>query len=264
MGACLTDDELTGAPQRAARTGTWDQLAALPDSFATIRTGPDGVLVVPDLAGAWPLFHTLWAGGVAYYSSPLPLADLTGAGPDPSWLAVRLIAASLPHPGGRSAFTGINRSLLGHMVLLGGPEPRPQPLHLPVGELPFTEGAEQLRHALLTAVRRRADRAPRLSSDLSGGLDSSSLALLAAHCRAQRLPVITYIDPVGGGEDDLSYALLCARAEPRLEHIIICPGPEALPLARLDQAPLLDEPAQDALLWARDEALRAPPWEGCT
>ncbi|MFI7467451.1 albusnodin/ikarugamycin family macrolactam cyclase [Nonomuraea sp. NPDC049646] len=260
LGACLaSDDELASALRRAARTGAWDQLAALPGSFTTVRTGADGVLVVPDLAGAWPLFFTSWAGGIAYCSSPLPLADLTGAGPDPYWLAARLMAAGLPDAtGGRSAFAGISRSRPGHMVLLGGQEPRQQPVDMRLGGLPFAEGAEQLRHALLTAVRGRADRAESLSSDLSGGLDSSSLALLASRYRTSPVPAITYVDPVGGGEDDLAYALLCARADPGLEHIVICPPPDALPLARLDRAPLLDEPAQDVLMWARDQALLAP------
>ncbi|QYC45021.1 Asparagine synthase [Nonomuraea coxensis DSM 45129] len=260
FGACLADDaELTGTLRRAARTGDWAQLAALPGSFVTVRTGADGVLVVPDLAGAWPLFFTPWAGGIAYCSSPLPLGDLIGADPDPRWLAARLIGADLTHAtGDRSPFATINRSRPGHMVLLRGQKPCHRPLDVRLGGLPFAEGAEQLRHALLTAVSRRAHQAERLSSDLSGGLDSSSLALLAARYRTSPLPAITYVDPVGGGEDDLTHALLCVRAEPALKHIVIRPGPDALPLTALDRAPLLDEPAQDVLLWARDEAVLAP------
>ncbi|MFB4267235.1 albusnodin/ikarugamycin family macrolactam cyclase [Nonomuraea sp. GTA35] len=260
FGSCLAgDEELHTALRQAARTGVWERLARLPGSFVTIRIGPDGVLAVPDLAGAWPVFFTSGAGGIAYSSSPLPLVDLIGAAPDPRWLAARLFTPDIPQATtDRSAFAAIGRSRPGHMLLLDGSGLRQQPISLPVGGLPFEAGAEQLKDALLTATGVRAARAERLSSDLSGGLDSSSLALLAARHRSTPLPAITYVDPISGGQDDLAYAHLCAAAEPGLDHIVLSPGPDALPLAGLEHAPLLDEPSQDALFWARDQSLLAP------
>ncbi len=97
-----------------------------------------------------------------------------------------------------------------------------------------------------------------MTADLSGGLDSSTLALLAAKYLPAGLPAITYADPVADNADDLAYAKLCADREPRLHQLIVTGDPTTLPFFDLDQAPLLDEPSQDTLLFARTRARLAP------
>ncbi|MEV6986663.1 albusnodin/ikarugamycin family macrolactam cyclase [Sphaerisporangium sp. NPDC051017] len=258
LGACLaTDAELDTALGRAERSGDLTLLTALPGSYVILLVDEHDMTVIPDLAGCWPLFFTPWEGGIAYSSSPLPLADLTGAGPDDRWLAAYLFAADIPHAAtDHSTFTSIQRSRPGHLLTLGPRGVRQQPLALPLGGISAPKGARRLRRALLMAVRRRCARAPRLSADLSGGLDSSSLALLAAATRpGDRLPAVTYVDPVSGSADDLAYARMCAQVEPALKHIEIVGEPGMLPFTDLDGAPLLDEPAQDVLFHARDRVL---------
>ncbi|GHG58093.1 asparagine synthase-related protein [Streptomyces griseocarneus] len=115
------------------------------------------------------------------------------------------------------------------------------------------------------AHRRReafgAAPAPGIGADLSGGVASSTLALLAAglpgmpgppHGRpgpgtgaGERLLAVTFNDLAAGGgparESELERARAIA-ADPRLRHVIVAAGAEALPYAGLGGGPLTDEP----------------------
>ncbi|WP_031071565.1 asparagine synthase-related protein [Streptomyces sp. NRRL S-118] len=106
-------------------------------------------------------------------------------------------------------------------------------------------------------AERRAARgapAPGIGADLSGGSASSTLALLAAGLpgapgtvlghgtgAGERLLAVTFNDLATGGQDDeLERARLLAE-DPRLHHVVVAAGEEALPYATLE-GPLTDEP----------------------
>ncbi|MFJ8586106.1 asparagine synthase-related protein [Streptomyces sp. NPDC093595] len=106
-------------------------------------------------------------------------------------------------------------------------------------------------------AERRAARgapAPGIGADLSGGSASSTLALLAAGLpgapgtvlghgtgAGERLLAVTFNDLATGGRDDeLERARLLAE-DPRLHHVVVAAGEEALPYATLE-GPLTDEP----------------------
>lgn len=111
-------------------------------------------------------------------------------------------------------------------------------------------------------AERRAARgapAPGIGADLSGGSASSTLALLAAGLpgvpgtvlghgtgAGERLVAVTFNDLATTGresrEPELERARLIA-ANPRLHHVVVAAGEEALPYAGLDTGPLTDEPA---------------------
>jgi asparagine synthase (glutamine-hydrolysing) len=265
FGACLaTPGELESAAAAIRRTGDHAVLARLPGSHVSVvcdESGSDehSVVVVTDLAGQHPVFHTPWADGTLFASSPLPLADLVGGTPDPEWLAARLFCGDIPEATGhRSAFTGIARSRPGHILALGPGGPAEYPIPLRLGGAAFDEGAEELRHALVTAIERRAALGCAVTCDLSGGLDSSSLACLAAKFLPGGLAAITYTDPVSNNTDDLGYAQLCTAAEPGLRQVLITGDPTCLPFTDPRTSPLLDEPAQDTLLVARTRKRLAP------
>jgi asparagine synthetase B (glutamine-hydrolysing) len=150
----------------------------------------------------------------------------------------------------------------GHHLRLGTVScyraPRQREIPLQLGGTSLAEGAIAVRSALLTALQRRTDLSTVMTADLSGGLDSSTLALLAAAHLPAGLSVITYADAVAGSTDDLAYAELCTQAETRLCQIVVNGDENTLPFLDLDQAPLLDEPSQDTLLWVRTQARLAP------
>ncbi len=101
--------------------------------------------------------------------------------------------------------------------------------------------------------------APGLGADLSGGSASGTLALLAAGlpglpgtpiglgagAAGERLLAVTFNDLVTGGGPARDAELERARAiaaNPRLHHVIVAAGAEALPYAHLHDGPLTDEP----------------------
>ncbi|GGP78423.1 asparagine synthase-related protein [Streptomyces abikoensis] len=107
-----------------------------------------------------------------------------------------------------------------------------------------------------TAYRRGP--APGVGADLSGGSASGTLALLAAglpglpgtplgfgNGTGERLLAVTFNDLASDGgrtrESELERARAIA-ANPRLRHVIVAAGTEALPYAELYDGPLTDEP----------------------
>lgn len=260
FGACLaTEIELAAAAAAIRRTGDYAALTRLPGNGVYVVGEAGQVTVVVDLAGLYPVFHTRWAGGMVFASSPLPIAELLGAGPDACWLAAQVFCPEIPEVSGTgSAFTRIARTRPGHVLTLSHHGAAEEPIPLRLGGTSLTDGAETLKAALVSAIERRATLGPAVTADLSGGLDSSSLAHLAARHLPAGLSAITYADAVSVNTDDLAYARRCAEADPRLHQVLIPGDDRCLPFTDLLAAPLLDEPTQDTLHATRTRARLAP------
>ncbi|MFD7444391.1 asparagine synthase-related protein [Streptomyces sp. NPDC059909] len=117
-------------------------------------------------------------------------------------------------------------------------------------------------------AERRAARgapAPGIGADLSGGSASGTLALLAAGLpgvpgtilghgtgAGERLLAVTFNDLAAGDgrEDELERARSIAE-NPRLHHVVVAAGEEALPYADLESGPLTDEPGPSLVVAER-------------
>ncbi|SMQ17350.1 asparagine synthase (glutamine-hydrolysing) [Streptomyces sp. Ag82_O1-12] len=216
LGICGATDEQLRVALFAARGGALRHLTAWPGSYTAIVQVGRRLTVCGDLAGARPVFHTPWAGGTAYATAALPLADLIEANLDFGHLAALLAAPDVPAALHDSTpYDGVKRVPPGHALILragareiAGYEPVAS---LAVAAPPADpdSAVDAVRDALVEAVRtrlsaprhvpgmdidpgpvpgmgpaeRRAARGmpvPGIGADLSGGPASGALALLAA------------------------------------------------------------------------------------
>ncbi|WP_030025345.1 asparagine synthase-related protein [Streptomyces monomycini] len=304
FGVCGATDDQLRVGLFAARGGALRHLTAWPGSYTAVVQVGRRVTVTGDLAGARPVFHTPWAGGTAYATAALPLADLIEANLDVGHLAALLACPDAPEAlGAGTPYEGVRRVPPGHaLVLRGGSceitsyEPTAS-LAVAAPQLPPEQAVDGVRDALVEAVRarlsgprhapdpdglngldpgpvpgmgpaeRRAARgapAPGVGADLSGGSASATLALLAAglpgvpgtvNGRGERLLAVTFNDRATHGgrpyrEAELERARSIA-ANPRLHHVVVAAGEEALPYADLEGGPLTDEPGPSLIMAGR-------------
>ncbi|MGY6657629.1 albusnodin/ikarugamycin family macrolactam cyclase [Amycolatopsis sp. TRM77291] len=249
VGTCgVTAAELT----RLGTDGVPDDVAwRWPGSYTTVEVTRAATRIWTDLGGAWPIYTAFADGGVYWASSSRALAGLTGAGPDLDRLAGWLLAPSVPVLlAERSAFEDIALVPPGHRLTIDGDNtrvnrvwwPRRQP-----GSPP-----RRLRDELAAAVAERLATATMLTSDLSGGFDSTALALLAAEQAGPgRIVTGVTVHPAGcssGG--DLDYARLAAQ-RPGLAHRLMPLTGEHAPYTALDEVSVTDEPAPSTIAHAR-------------
>ncbi|WP_327744259.1 asparagine synthase-related protein [Streptomyces europaeiscabiei] len=214
LGICGASDEQLRVGLFAARGGALRHLTAWPGSYTAVVQVGRRLTVCGDLAGARPVFHTPWAGGTAYATAALPLADLIEADLDFGYLAALLAAPDVPDALQDSTpYDGVRRIPPGHALILragareiAGYEPVAS-LAVAAPSADPASAVDAVRDALVEAVRtrlsaprhvpdvdpgpvpgmgpaeRRAARGmpvPGIGADVSGGPASGTLALLAA------------------------------------------------------------------------------------
>ncbi|GLW54515.1 asparagine synthase-related protein [Kitasatospora phosalacinea] len=286
-GRCGATDRELADGLAAARGGALRHLTHWPGSYTVVlRTGTRSTVLLTDLSGAQPVFHTPFAGGTAYATAALPLADLVGAPVDAAHLAARLATPDTPETlGDRTPYRGVRRVPPGHALgIRGGRADR-----TPYDDRPAEPaGAEapavrELTRALLEAVRCRvratgpADR-PRLGVDLSYGTASATVALLAAAvplppgpgadaaperpaartgavkgswARRTEPPEPETLPAVTLGDAE---GLALAVHAPRLRHLVVPPVAPYADLADPLAGPLTDEPGPALVDAARHAA----------
>lgn len=301
LGCCGATDEQLRLGLLAARGGALRHLTAWAGSYTAVVQIGRRVTVVGDLAGARPVFYTPWAGGTAYATAALPLADLIEAQLDIGHLAALLACPETPEAlRDGTPYVGVKRIPPGHALILRegsreitGYEPVAS-LAVAAPQLDPVSAVDGVRDALVEAVRarltaprhapeslppdpgpvpgmgpaeRRAARGapvPGIGADLSGGSASATLALLAAGLpglpgtllghgtgAGERLLAVTFNDlTTRDHEDELERAAVIA-ANPRLHHVVVAAGEEALPYADLGGGPLTDEPAASLVVAER-------------
>jgi Asparagine synthase len=236
FGECAaTDPELH---QLAACGVTDGVLTAFAGSYTVVESTAHRTTVFTDSGHARAIYLSDTAGGIVWGSSALALAALTNAQPDIGWLGAALLVPQRPDLlASRSAFVGITSVPPGSRLVLANDAPpqvraawNPAP---PRASL--AEGAALLRTALSDAVAVRIDSSRHPSADCSGGMDSTSLALLAAgRLDNQRCLHAVTIHPAGtthGG--DLDYARMATEGRPAIRHLLCPLDSRHLPYSRM-------------------------------
>ncbi|MER6361652.1 albusnodin/ikarugamycin family macrolactam cyclase [Kitasatospora sp. NPDC001527] len=238
----------SGPPTNA----TWRWAGA----YAVIEETVSGTIVHTDPAGSLPVYATPWGGCWAWSTSARTLAALTAATIDTERLVCAVFLPSVPAlAAGRSFFEGVRQLPPGARIELpaNGSSPRISTSWLPT-PVRCAPPDIRLRRSLEQATSLRTDSDPTLSCDLSGGLDSTSVALLAANALPsdRRLNAVT-VHPDGdlGGADLRHARLSAARCTHRITHHLLPLADDHLPYTSITEVPATNEPAPSTLTLAR-------------
>lgn len=257
IGHCAaTETDLRMAMDTVLRSRDWSAFTRWPGSYLTVLTTGHDTVLVPDLAGVWPLYYTLHGHGWLWATRARPLAQATGAALDAEVLTAHLavpLAEELRAT--RSLWRGIHQVPPGHSLHLThsrATTTAPEPLSgLDPGHVP-----DRLRIALTDALALRTQGAEQVSTDLSGGVDSTTITLLAA--RTAPVLALTYTASDLGNHTDLRHAHTAAATTGAITHHIVHGGSDTLPYTDLHQRLPTDAPALDLRAWNRHRAYLAP------
>ncbi|MBW4718141.1 asparagine synthase-related protein [Saccharothrix obliqua] len=171
------------------------------------------------------------------------VAEVVGAEPDVDMLAVgSVFPLFIPPLGERSWWRGVEAVAPDSYLLLtrDGRSRSARWWTPPEPERSLAAGAAELRHVLGTAVARRKPAVGRLSADLSGGMDSTSLCFLAAEGTPDLL-TFRWLDgsPLN---DDRHYAVEAKRRLDRAEHLELAVDGGLRELVAVDEFTDAEEP----------------------
>ncbi|WP_330301220.1 lasso peptide biosynthesis B2 protein [Streptomyces sp. NBC_00503] len=169
--------------------------------------------VFPDNYGARRVFHTRTGGTLVAGDRAAQLARLAGLQPDPTAVAVHLLGMAPAPLDQRPLWSAVTVVPPGTALLT---RPDGVPSHRrwhrpPEPDTPMDRGAAAVREALLDAVDVRTAPGGLISSDLSGGLDSTT-ALVASRRRVTVLAARmaargSRLHLTGNGRDNLFVGL---------------------------------------------------------
>lgn len=183
VGTCLEGkDILLDRLRQSTTVKDYSLLMRLPGNYNMIVSDKDNTYVFVDAMGVRSVFYTVWQSSVFYSSLAVALKQLIGAEVDHAWLASSLAGVStLSLAQNRSPFRNISPIPPGHYLHIASGEVNCRQYWFPPSEYrPFSQAADLFREQLLIAVEGRADLYGSISSDLSGGFDSTTLAMIAA------------------------------------------------------------------------------------
>ncbi|HEX6355435.1 albusnodin/ikarugamycin family macrolactam cyclase [Actinophytocola sp.] len=262
VGQCFADDRRLRADfERALATDRPRSLTRWPGSYLTLVFREHDLTAFTDLAGQYPLYYRVADGQTVFGTHARATARASGLEPEPDLLtlAAKVICPDVPIlTEDRSVYMGLSRLGGGQAlrVTRGGHHATwTYETLAPDPATSFADAAGALKEALDAAVRARVDAAPRVSSDFSGGLDSTSLAFLAArHRPSAPLPVFTYQQSAGPASD-ADHARRYAGLDARLRLTVVRGTNSTLTYQDLDQAEATELPGAGVVVHARTREL---------
>ncbi|WP_160159366.1 asparagine synthase-related protein [Streptomyces sp. SLBN-118] len=257
MGNCYATERQLRDGLHAARSGQWSALTAWPGSYWVVAANGATTSVITDVAGTRPVYFFETPERTHWSTSARALACRVGAELDHASVTARLVCPTVPEvTEDGTAFAGVRRLPGGHVLIIDNDGRHSIEEYEAPQTLSFTEAAAELREALVAAVTSRAQAAGKLTADFSGGLDSTSLVLLATGTAGADVLAVTDADATSTNED-VAYAQRAAADRPGLHHALVTDD-EGLFFAGLLDAPSTDQPFPDAARWRMRAAYQRP------
>ncbi|WP_431044404.1 lasso peptide isopeptide bond-forming cyclase [Streptomyces sp. P1-3] len=224
IGFCrVTAARLTELTRQVRTIADADVLArALPGSFHLVLWAHGRLRIQGTLTGLRQVFHTRLDGLPVAGDRADLLAGLTAASVDEQALAARVACGgALPPPlSERSMWTGVSAVPPDHSLIIDGDRTHEaRRWDPPAPSQPLAPGAAGVRDALLSAMTGARTSGGRLSTDLSGGMDSTALCFLAS--RDDPALLTFRWEEAEAGNDDAFYARHAAQALDRAQHLVV-------------------------------------------
>jgi asparagine synthase (glutamine-hydrolysing) len=169
----------------------WAELAG--NTTVIIQEG-NKTLFLPNLCQLHPIYYMSNKNGILVSTSKRWIQQMMQACIDDKSVAISLLCAGMTELAHRfSLFEGISIVPAHHALMITPAGVHTVPVHYSVEEcLDLAEGANALRADLIKSIQLRVDKYSRISCDFSGGLDSTSLGLLAARFAKHKVHGITF------------------------------------------------------------------------
>jgi asparagine synthase (glutamine-hydrolysing) len=256
FGQCYATDSEIEDSLHMALNGDFTSLRMWPGQYLSIVERSGETVVIGDLSGVTPVYYVDRFFGCLWASAATPLAAITGARIDWSALLGELAATGYTRFLGRVPFEGVMVVPPGSLLRLSSMGASVQAWYEPAQQSKYADGAERFRAALLASVNYRAASAESWSCDFSGGVDSSTLAVLAACLKF--ITAITTVNPWLSREDVECAQTIAREYHTRLNHVTIETVWDLLHfsgLANLWNPPVTDLPSLDFTALAQIRAV---------
>ncbi|AFZ26601.1 asparagine synthase (glutamine-hydrolyzing) [Cylindrospermum stagnale PCC 7417] len=257
IGSCLASYEtVVKLFKKAVRESEYSQLMRLPGIYNLIVQDNADTYVFVDSAGVKTAFYAVHNSVITYSSLAIALQQLLKTEVDQSWLATFLSGSgTLSLVQKRTPFCGVQPIPPGHYLhISSGKLACKRYWYKPQEYKSFSDAAEYLHEQLLTAVEGRVNLYGNISSDLSGGFDSTTLALIASKALAnqsKQLVTITEKTLSAIQSSDVKYAQQAASLYPNINPVMVEDFNLPSEYSGLESVPLIDIPDPVVLDMAR-------------
>jgi asparagine synthase (glutamine-hydrolysing) len=251
IGHCLaTPEEFEAAARHALEDSSVGRLQTLPGDYSVVVKQGDRCTVEVSPSGQFPVYWLSTADRPRFSTDGRRL----GSDPNPLFLAASIVGCP-ELTLGDSALQGVSRARSNQLVSIerGKVTSATLPNTALDPSKTLEEGAEDFRLALEEAVERRIKTGETVTSDCSGGFDSTILTLLAAGTVDAGIDSFVQYN-LGMASGDLLFARQVVADNPRIRLHELPQGKALLPFSELDQATLMDEPDLWTVVGARMRA----------
>ena len=249
VGTCLEPYEsLVELFHNAIRSKDYSRLMRLPGSYNLIVQDENDTYIFTDVAGLRSVFYTEYDSGIVYSSLGMPLKELINSEVDTVWISTFLMGVTIPSLlQNRSPYCDVKSVPPGCYLQITSGKPKCKRYWNPPQKYSsFSEATENLRQQLLTAIEGRVSLYGNISSDLSGGFDSTSLALIAAKNLAkkgQKLHTVTMKTVSAIETEDIKWAEHAASLYNNISPVMVETANLPAEYSDLDKIPLTDAPS---------------------
>ncbi|WP_162641214.1 albusnodin/ikarugamycin family macrolactam cyclase [Streptosporangium sp. 'caverna'] len=254
LGHCLAsqaqvEDRLATAIERDDP----DLLTRFSGAYGCVLVRGDEVRVYADLAGQFTAYFSTRGDRTLIAQHASLIAALHGRGPDPLAAAIQIVCPNvLPMTTGRTFFQDVEEIEGGCVLSAISRQLHVRKYHasLPEKDADVAASVAALRSAVTDGVRLRC-RAGIITSDFSGGIDSTSLALMATRFSTSKVRAVVYHYPPAPAAD-LAEAVRASALNDRIVLSTVHGSTNTLPYQGLHKPhPRMDWPAVGALAHRR-------------